>query len=238
MSSVIPFQFGMEAVRVVMIDNEPFFVARDVAVTLGYKEPGLAVRTHCKGGVKRTIPTTGGAQDMTLIPERDVYRLVMRSKLPSAERFEEWVVGEVLPSIRKTGAFGAPVIDLNDPHALRAALLGYSEQVIALKDTIAANAPAVEFAHTVRDMSEAIEWAEMARIIRWGRNKLIARLRDDGILMANNLPYQAYMDRGYFKVIEGTRARSDGTVSPTFTTRVTGRGQVYLSKRYAKKAAA
>ncbi len=87
-------------------------MARDVAVLLGYKEVGLAVRTHCKGGVKRTLPTAGGNQQVTIIPERDVYRLIMRSKLPSAEAFEEWVVGEVLPSIRKTGQYGKPAVSL------------------------------------------------------------------------------------------------------------------------------
>ncbi|MGN7980226.1 BRO-N domain-containing protein [Burkholderia sp. 22313] len=115
-----PFVFDGARVRVVTVDGEPWFVARDVADLLGYREPGLAVRTHCKGGVKRTIPSAGGSQETTLIPERDVYRLIMRSKLPAAERFEEWVVGDVLPSIRKTGAYVAPAAALpnfSDPVA-------------------------------------------------------------------------------------------------------------------------
>lgn len=100
-----PFIFEESArVRVAEIDGEPWFVAYDVAKVLGYAKPENAIPAHCKA--KRTTPKQGGGF-MTLIPERDVYRLVMRSKLPSAERFEEWVVGTVLPSIRKTGSYVA-----------------------------------------------------------------------------------------------------------------------------------
>lgn len=87
-------------------DGEPWFVARDVATVLGYSDVSQAVRMHCKGVVESTIPTAGGNQKAKIIPERDVYRLIMRSKLPAAERFEEWVVGEVLPTIRKRGVYG------------------------------------------------------------------------------------------------------------------------------------
>ncbi|MDR5777593.1 MULTISPECIES: BRO family protein [unclassified Caballeronia] len=105
MTQVTPFIFDGAPVRVVPIDGEAYFVARDVALTLGYVKPENAIPTHCKATLKRGIPTPGGIQEMTLIPERDVYRLIMRSRLASAERFEEWVVGEVLPSIRKTGVY-------------------------------------------------------------------------------------------------------------------------------------
>lgn len=91
-----------------MKDGEPWFVAKDCAEILGYSTARKAVELHCKGGAKHSLPTAGGPQQMTIIPERDVYRLVMRSKLPSAARFEEWVVGEVLPAIRKTGSYSAP----------------------------------------------------------------------------------------------------------------------------------
>ncbi|TWC17142.1 BRO family protein [Pseudomonas sp. SJZ085] len=102
-SSVIPFDFDGAAVRVIT-DNlgDPWFVARDVADALGYSKPENAVARHCKAAT--TTPKQGGGF-MTVIPERDLYRLVMKSKLPSAEKFEEWVVGQVLPAIRKTGEF-------------------------------------------------------------------------------------------------------------------------------------
>ncbi|WKN20798.1 Bro-N domain-containing protein [Azotobacter vinelandii] len=102
MSSIIPFSFEAIEVRVVTMDGEPWFVAVDVASALGYAKPENAIARHCKAPT--TTPKQGGGFH-TVIPERDVYRLVMRSKLPGAERFEEWVVGEVLPSIRKTGSY-------------------------------------------------------------------------------------------------------------------------------------
>jgi prophage antirepressor-like protein len=106
MSAVIPFGFDDNLVRVVQNeDGEPWFVGKDVATVLEYARPRDAIKAHCKGAAIHRLPTSGGMQDVTIIPERDVYRLIMRSNLPAAERFEEWVVSEVLPSIRKRGAY-------------------------------------------------------------------------------------------------------------------------------------
>lgn len=111
MSAVIPFNFNSHSVRVLTGDDgEPWFVAKDVAEILGYARSRDAVAQHCKGAVKHRLLTGGGIQDVQIIPERDLYRLVMRSKLPAAEAFEDWVVGEVLPSIRKTGSYQAPPV--------------------------------------------------------------------------------------------------------------------------------
>ena len=104
-NSPINFEFDTNTIRVVEIGGEPWFVARDVAQVMGYRKLGLAVQAHCKGAAKHSIPTAGGKQSMTVIPERDLYRLIMRSKLPAAERFEEWVVATVLPAIRKDGRY-------------------------------------------------------------------------------------------------------------------------------------
>lgn len=105
---VVPFLFEGCSVRVVLIDGDPWFVGKDVAELLGYSNPQKAVRDHCRAarplGVNESVTLD---PQTVLIPERDVYRLVIRSRLPAAERFEEWVVGEVLPSIRKTGAYAA-----------------------------------------------------------------------------------------------------------------------------------
>lgn len=125
------------------------------------------------------------------------------------------------------------LIDLSDPASVRVALLQYTEKLIELEQKVERQAPAVEFALAVRNMEASIDMSRMARLIGWGRNNLLKRMRSDGILMANNLPYQHYMDRGYFKVIEGTRERSDGRIEPTFSTRVTGAGQVYLQRKYS-----
>lgn len=131
MSDVIPFDFkGME-VRVTEKDGDPWFVAKDVAGALGYINTSKAVNTHCKA--VGTCPTEMGGQvrHIQIIPERDVYRLVMKSQLPSAEEFEEWVVGEVLPSIRKTGSYSSnqPVSMEEILHAQSGVLLAHKQRV-------------------------------------------------------------------------------------------------------------
>jgi len=113
MMMVMSFNFdGLPVKAIHGEDGSPWFIGNDIAKVLGYAAPRNAVRDHCKGGIKTMLPTEGGMQQMTIIPERDMYRLIMRSKLPAAERFEEWVVGKVLPEIRKTGGFGGPKADL------------------------------------------------------------------------------------------------------------------------------
>lgn len=103
---IVPFDFDGLLIRAFTDeDGQTFFVANEVAAALGYAVPKDAVYAHCKGAVKRRLPTSGGFQQVVCIPERDLYRLVLRSRLPAAERFEDWVVGEVLPSIRKTGQY-------------------------------------------------------------------------------------------------------------------------------------
>jgi prophage antirepressor-like protein len=96
-------EFG--EISVIEIDGKPYFPATKCAEILGYSNPRKAVNDHCRGVTKRDSLTIGGSQEMNFIPEGDLYRLIVRSKLPSAERFEKWVFDEVLPSIRKTGAY-------------------------------------------------------------------------------------------------------------------------------------
>lgn len=100
-------EFG--EIRMTEIDGKPYFVATDVAAALGYATPRDAVLRHCKGVVKRDTPTSSGVQSMSYINEGDLYRLIMKSKLPSAEKFESWVMDEVLPQIRKTGSYNKPM---------------------------------------------------------------------------------------------------------------------------------
>lgn len=108
MSNIIPFSFDQHPVRVVELDGQPWFVAKDVADVLGYANPQKAVRDHCKANRPVGVNDSVTLDPQTvIIPERDVYRLIFKSKLPAAEQFEEWVVAEVLPSIRKTGRYEA-----------------------------------------------------------------------------------------------------------------------------------
>ena len=102
-------EFG--EIRTVMIEGEPWFVGRDIAKALGYARPDNAVSTHCRHSLKQGVPSIQGQDKMveaTVIPEGDMYRLISRSKLKTAEKFEEWVFDEVLPSIRRTGSYTMP----------------------------------------------------------------------------------------------------------------------------------
>ena len=102
-------EFG--ELRTVNVGDKIMFVASDVAKALGYSRPADAITAHCKGSVKHRLPTNGGMQELKIIPEGDVYRLITHSKLPAAEKFESWVFDEVLPSIRKTGSYTAKPLD-------------------------------------------------------------------------------------------------------------------------------
>jgi prophage antirepressor-like protein len=100
------FEFKKHQIRTVTDqDGHIWWVGVDAAKALGYKDPGKAVRQHCKGRVKRPIPTAGGIQQMECINEPNLYRLIAHSKLPSAERFERWIFETVIPSIRKHGGY-------------------------------------------------------------------------------------------------------------------------------------
>ena len=91
---------------VLTIDGKEYFPATQCATILGYKSPKDAIYAHCKGAVKHRLPTSGGTQEAKFIPEGDLYRLIIRSKLPAAEKFERWVFDEVLPELRKNGSYG------------------------------------------------------------------------------------------------------------------------------------
>ena len=107
-TAVVPFQFRNNAIRTVTLDGEHWFVAKDVAEALGYKDTTKAIKLHCKGGAKcHPLPTAGGTQQARIIREPDLYRLIVGSTLPAAVEFEAWVFEEVLPALRKSGRYAA-----------------------------------------------------------------------------------------------------------------------------------
>ena len=110
-------------VRFIEVEGKPYAVANDIAKALGYAKPNNAINTHCKATLKQGILTNGGKQDMILIPEGDIYRLIIKSKLPQAEKFERWVFEEVLPSIRKDGGYIMAKEEDTDEEIMARALL-------------------------------------------------------------------------------------------------------------------
>lgn len=196
-------EFGL--IRTISIDGKPWFVATDVANSLGYSNTRDAVFRHCKGVVKRDTPTSSGIQKISYINEGDVYRLIMKSKLPSAERFEEWVVDVVLPSIRQNGGYIANQENMT-PEQIVANALIVAQNIIQQKDKqIADMKPKAEFFDAVADSKTAISMNEVAKVLAikgFGRNNLFEFLRNEKILDRYNVPYQRYVDAGWFRVIE------------------------------------
>lgn len=161
MTSIALFNFENAAVRTVSIGGEPHFVGKDVCEILKYSNPAAAMSSHCKGVAMRyPLQTAGGLQDVRVLSEPDVLRLIVRSTLPEAERFEKWLFEEVLPAIRKTGSYTAPGAAIPTPATERASiammvaesaarilriegvpLLGYITDVAAAFSPEAARAP-------------------------------------------------------------------------------------------------
>lgn len=138
-------------IRFIEVEGKPYVVANDVAKALGYSKPNNAINTHCKGALKRGIPTKGGIQEMVIIPEGDIYRLITKSKLPSAEKFEKWVFDEVLPQIRKTGGY-IPVTKEDNEKTILAKAYLIAQKTIEEKDEL------------LKEKDEQIKRLELVRV--------------------------------------------------------------------------
>lgn len=235
-------------IRTVEIDGKPYFVANDVAKSLGYKRPADAVTAHCKGSVKHRYLTEGGEQEVKVIPEGDVYRLISRSKLPSAEKFERWVFDEVIPSIRKNGGYIAGQETLSDEELMAKAILvaqktiEHKNQIIEQqKAKIEADRPKTIFADAVSTSHTSILIGDLAKLIcqngvQTGQKRLFQWMRENGYLMKSgasyNMPMQRYIEQGLFEVKESSVQNPDGSVRVTRTTKVTGKGQLYFINKF------
>jgi anti-repressor protein len=224
-------------------DGTILFCASDVAKALGYSRPNDAVNAHCRATVKRRTPISGKTQEINFIPEGDVYRLIVKSKLPSAVKFEHWVFDEVLPSIRKTGGYKLPQ---TFSEALRA-LADAEEEKERLAAKIETDKPKVMFAEAVDCSPTAIKIGDLAKILKQngidiGRNRLFIWLRENGYIMKNtvngfsNMPTQMAMELGLFEVKEHHYDRGENTILGS-TTLVTVKGQKYFINLFLKQAA-
>ncbi len=223
-------EFGK--VRVVEISGEPWMVGKDIAKALGYSNSRDAISKHVddddKGVAK--CDTLGGKQDLQVINESGMYSLVLGSKLPGARRFKRWITSEVLPSIRKHGAYMTPEkieeVLLNPDVIIRLAteLKEERQKVLELK-------PKADFYDTVANSDSLLSMAEVAKVLDKGigRNRLFKLLRSRGILQGNNVPYQRFVDAGYFKVVESSYMAGDNVIVSTVTY-VKQKGVDYIRK--------
>lgn len=242
-------------VRTLDNDGTVLFCGADIAKALGYSNQSKALNDHCKGDLTKRYPITdslGRTQDAIFIPESDLYRLVFGSKLPSAEKFTDWVTETVLPSIRKHGAYMTPetlqaaILNPDTMIQLCQQLKTEQDKNKALSEENAKLAPKGLFADAVSVSDRCILVSELAKLLKQngietGQNRLYEQLRADGFLVKDrkrsdfNMPTQKAMELGLFKVRESTRVHSDGHTTIDKTTKVTGKGQIYLINYYLKK---
>ena len=237
-------EFGQ--VRTLTIQGEPWFVGKDVAERLGYKEATKAARDRVDQedrGVSK-IDTPSGVQEMTVINESGLYSLVLGSKLPTAKAFKRWITGEVIPTIRKTGgyvnndsAFVETYLPFAD-EATKSLFRSTLETIRQQNAKIEADRPKVLFADAVSTAKSSILIGELAKLLKqngvdMGQNRLFDYLRKHGYLISRqgsdyNMPTQRSMERGWFEIKETAITHSDGSISVSKTVKCTGKGQQYF----------
>jgi anti-repressor protein len=258
-------EFG--EVSIIVENNKEYFEATTVASILGYLNPQKAIRDHCKdpGVTIRSVGVVTGKKadgsdaiqtvNKKFIDEGNLYRLIIKSKLHSAQKFERWIFDEVLPSIRKNGAYMTDEViskTLEDPDYIikLATILKVerektklaNERAKELEATITLDRPYTNFAKSIAASSDSISMGEFAKIlnnhgIEIGRNRLLKWLRDNGYLIKNgkerNNPKQVYIEQGILQLIERTYKTIDGDKIST-TTLISGKGQMYFLEKISK----
>lgn len=245
-------EFG--SVRTMVIDNEPWVVGKDVAEILGYKDTSDAMRRHVDDEDKltRRFTDSGQNREMYIINESGLYSLILSSKMPNARKFKHWVTSEILPSIRKHGAYMTEQTleqALTSPDfliQLATKLKDEQEKNKALTEANNRMRPKEIFADAVMTSEHSILIGELAKLIAQngyaiGQKRLFAWMREHGYLLKQggsyNLPAQRYVEAGLFEIKESSISNPDGSVRLTRTTKVTGKGQVYFINKFLKEVA-
>lgn len=242
-------EFG--EIRTIEENEQVLFCGSDIAKALGYARPNDAISSHCRATVKRSTPISGKMQEINFLPEGDVYRLIAHSKLPAAEKFERWVFDEVLPTIRKHGAYMTPEqIEnvLTNPDTiiqLAQNLKAEQEKRRQLECQIEEDKPKVLFADAVATSKTSILIGELAKILKqngvdMGQNRLFHWMRQNGYLIRRqgtdyNMPTQKSMEMKLFEIKETSITHADGHVSVSKTPKITGRGQQHFIELFLKQ---
>lgn len=252
MSELQIFNFNGTDIRTLTIDNEPYFVGKDVAEVLGYKKPENAVANHVDEEDKTTTLIQGTGSNYksktVIVNESGLYSLILSSKLPTAKKFKHWVTSEVLPAIRKHGAYmtDEKAFDVVNNKSGLADLLQQAADQLKRKDIqIAEMKPKALFADSVSASDSTILIGDLAKILKangvdTGAKRLFQWLRDKSYLINRkgsdwNSPTQKSMNLGLFVIKESTHTQPDGTVRVTKTTKVTGKGQQYFVNKFLGK---
>lgn len=237
-------EFG--EIRTVAIKNEPYFVGRDVAQVLGYKDTSDALKRHVdeEDKLTRCFTDSGQTREMYVINESGLYSLILSSKLPTAKKFKRWVTSEVLPSIRKNGGYIAGQETLSDDELLAKALqvaqrkIAERDELIAKKqERIEEMRPKEVFADAVASSYNSILIRDLAKILKQngvdtGEKRLYKWMRQHGYICKNSTdPTQRAMEQGLFEIRESTVVTAVGS-RVTKTTKVTGKGQQFFVSKF------
>lgn len=240
------FNFKGQQVRTVTINNEPYFVGKDVADILGYQNQSRDINRHVDEEDRQNYQNGSLASNrgMTVINESGLYSLILGSKLPTAKEFKHWVTSEVLPAIRKHGAYmtDKKAFDVvHNANGLADLLQQAADQLKAKDIQIAEMKPKALFADAVSTSNSSILIGQLAKILRQngvsiGQNRLFAWMRKHGYLGTRgsnrNVPTQRSMELGLFKTKETVINHSDGHTTVNITTKVTGKGQQYFIQKF------
>ena len=239
------FNFNAMPVRVVTFDGEPWFVAVDVAaiLSLGNPRSSLALLDDDEKGV-HNLDTPGGRQNLSIISESGLYSLILRSRKPEARPFRKWLTGDVIPALRRTGSYTlAPQRALPQtlPEALRLAA-DLAEERERLTAENALLAPKAQVYDALMDADGTYAVGDAAKLLGTGELRLFALLRERQVLMDkkrsgaehHNLPYQRYLDAGYFTVVTRPRPNGEGG-KVSQTPRVTAKGLAWLQRSMSRQ---
>lgn len=250
MNGLQNFSFEGNEVRTVLINNEPYFVGKDVATAIGYQNTRKAIKDHVKTKYMREerIVTSSGTQTMTVISEPGIYQLAGQSKLPTAEPFQDWIYEEVIPSIRKHGAYltDKKAYDItHNKDALADLLLQAGDQLKQKDLVIEEMKPKALFADSVATSHTSILVGDLAKILKQngvdiGAKRLFIWLRQNKYLISRrgsdyNSPTQKSMEMGLFEIKESTHINGDGVTVTTKTPKVTGKGQQYFINKFLRE---
>lgn len=243
-------EFG--SVRTLMINAAPYFVGKDVAEILGYSNSSKALSDHVDDEDKLNNESLSslGQRGGWLINESGLYSLILSSKMPNAKKFKHWVTAEVLPSIRKHGAYMTPetleqaILNPDTMIQLCTALKEEREKRTVLEHQAEKDKPKVLFADAVTASHTSILVGELAKILKQngvdiGQNRLFAVLREKGYLIKRkgtdwNMPTQRSMEMKLFEIKETVISHADGHTSVNKTVKVTGTGQQYFINLFLK----
>jgi len=232
------FHYQNRRVRVVQLDGELWFAAADVCAVLGLGNPSQAVSTLDED--ERCLITNEAWRnngDMQAVSEPGLYSLVLRSRRPEAKSFRRWITHEVIPALRNAGSYSMTVPAATGKllQFTRRDLLNLAIEAEAecdeLREVVADLTPKAEFYDRVADTSASFSLGETAKMLEipgFGRNNLIRFLRDEGVLMADNVAKQRYIDRGYFHIVQRDYYAPDGTPRVKAVTRVYEKGVDYI----------